>query len=189
MNEANVCILANKFEFEEPPCFELSLWRNALDSRCAPHLAAILKTNYLTYINLGNNRLGDDGAICLLALQYCHKLQELILWDNQISDIGLGYLISIIDDTAIKLLNIGTNQITDDGCKRLLAALPDTIEGVDFFSNQITRENLEIIKKAFRDLKNLRKFNVGGMNPIALDPECRQILEDEGKICDCVLAW
>ena len=187
MNEANVCLLSNAMEHDTLLWSQLSLWENWLDPRCAHHLSRILRTNYLTYLHLGNNCLGDDGMADLLVLQVCSNLRKLDLWNNKISDRGLGNLILVLKDTSLRELILGTNEITDAGCERLLSSLPSTIENVNLYSNKITANSLTVIIKAMRDLNHLKKLNVDGENPIAKCSTIQEILIREAAKYNCVL--
>lgn len=176
ISEANLCILANQYEFGKIHWPKLSLWNNSFDYRCAPHISAILKTNCLVCFNIGTNNLGVKGAACLESLQYCDKLYELSLWNNQFGDESLRYLIAVVKRTRLKILNLGVNNITDAGLKDLLPVLPSTIEDLDLFANQITNQSQDIICDAFRSRENLKIFILNGTNPIWQVREHRKLL-------------
>ncbi|XP_078361506.1 uncharacterized protein LOC144645842 [Oculina patagonica] len=105
----------------------------------------------LTHLNLGYNRIGDEGVKQLSKVIVNSNLESLNLSGNNITDKGLNYLSDKLVNTKVKSLNLSYNNITDKGLNYLSDKLVNTkVKSLDLssFNSNITREAEQRIQDA-----------------------------------------
>jgi len=106
----------------QPRCRSLSrlqLQLNHLTTEYMGVLApSIANCSKLEYLNLGDNKLGNEGCK-VLSRVLSSNIKVLNLWNNGIGDDGIIELINNIP-SSITTLNVKSNNIQQDGCKKLL---------------------------------------------------------------------
>lgn len=122
------CQSASILKFRLAPALEiLNLSDNQIDSSGAKNLSKVLKQYKLRELDLGNNNIGDEGAIAVAKLLAYYNsgrgtsafsvwpspsLKTLVLHDNQISDKGAHDLAKILQNFKLENLNLSNNAIS-----------------------------------------------------------------------------
>ena len=144
MDEANMNTLANAIAANFPTIEKVNLWNNYLGPRCANYISRIILCSSLTYLHLGQNRLGSKGMHFLSnALKDNLSLEHIDLWDNGIGSEGILSLIPFIAVSKLRRLNLGKNNIGAKACHEIFAALPPTIEELRMFETGIDDDGMQ----------------------------------------------
>jgi Ran GTPase-activating protein (RanGAP) involved in mRNA processing and transport len=107
---------------------ELDLRRKEIRYAQAKRIAMELSTNTtLIYLNLGDNRIGDAGAVALArALATNKSLKDLRLFRNCITDLGMATLArSLVQNSSLAKLNVNSNKFTAEAVWELGVALKE----------------------------------------------------------------
>ncbi len=136
---------------------QLDLGKNRIGDDGVKALGKVIETNLtLTQLDLKNNRIGDEGVKALgKVLETNQSITQLNLEYNSIGDDGVKALGKVLEtNPTLTQLNLGRNRIGDEGTKALCKALEN--------NTTLTQLNLEknIIgnegKKALEELMKLK---------------------------------
>lgn len=133
---------------------------------------ALGKLSSLTYLDLGECELEDDGVkmICHALFESDCELEHLYLNGNEITRKGAKHIADYIRDCQkLKVLHLQDNELTSKGVERIAAAFHvgddgSAIEEIELDSNMIGAIGARALIDAFgpegRDMPHLRKINL-----------------------------
>lgn len=103
----------------------IDLSGNHIDGEGAALLADALSANTITYLELGNNPLTDEGVQALaMALRGNTSLQSLVLYNTGLRNPGVEALASVLDThPALAVLVLDSNPFDDQGAASFATAL------------------------------------------------------------------
>ena len=126
----------------------------------------------LTSLNLGDNRIGDDGAKALAtALKNNTSLTSLNLLGNRIGDDGAKALATALEtNTSLTSLELGFNRIGADGATALATALKNntSLTSLNLLNNDIGDEGANALAAALKTNTSLTSLELG-FNGIGAD--------------------
>jgi Ran GTPase-activating protein (RanGAP) involved in mRNA processing and transport len=122
----------------------------------------------LTYLDLNNKDIDDDGATSLAqALQVNEYLQAILLHDNNISDNGAADLANALQvNESLRMIGLYNNIIGDKGAAALAKALQvnKSLTMIDLKGNNIGDSGALTLGKALQFNKSLTLINLNDNN-------------------------
>ena len=99
----------------------------------------IIRENKATYIALGSNQIGDEGAQAIAeALQGNTSITSIYFVGREIGDAGAKAIAGALKGTSITSLSLGNNKIGNVGAQAIAEALPYTsITSLHLWNNEI----------------------------------------------------
>ena len=136
---------------------ELILANCQIDFEGAKVIAARVTANLpgrLSRIDLGDNMIGDEGAIAICAaLENNESVKRLVLKGNQLTDDGVkGIVDALMNNRHLRDLDLHDNEITPKGAEHLRRLVQRThhLETLLVGSNQLGDEGVKHICKGIR---------------------------------------
>eukprot|EP00670_Eutreptiella_braarudii_P002022 CAMPEP_0174291490 /NCGR_PEP_ID=MMETSP0809-20121228/32235_1 /TAXON_ID=73025 ORGANISM="Eutreptiella gymnastica-like, Strain CCMP1594" /NCGR_SAMPLE_ID=MMETSP0809 /ASSEMBLY_ACC=CAM_ASM_000658 /LENGTH=892 /DNA_ID=CAMNT_0015390843 /DNA_START=19 /DNA_END=2694 /DNA_ORIENTATION=+ len=127
--------------------------------------------NTLIGIDLGNNNLGNVGALGLAnALRSNATLLSIDLNNNSIFAKGIVHMASaLMENTTLRHLDIGTNHSSNEGAISMAKALAfnSSLTRLCLTDNEIHQEGGEALYQYLKNNTTLRNFNYGGQGTSA----------------------
>lgn len=126
---------------------------------------ALRENTSLTYLNLGNNKIGDKWVkVISEALKENQTLTYLNLGGNNIGNEGAGYIAEILKlNSGLTDLQLYVNKIGDEGITTIAEALTtnSTLKGLNVGTNKITDLEAKEILKTLRTNSTLKELELG----------------------------
>ena len=161
IDEKGITKLANELPLTSLLILHLS--GNPLGNSGTRILASGLPGSSLLKLNLNSCGIGDDGLEALANKLPATSICHLQLAKNEIGDTGIYALSKILPKTSITRLSLRGNKITKNGLEHLCQLLSSSwVIEIDLSDNpcqvtdeleQLLQQNLEKLKRFFRDLK------------------------------------
>ena len=146
--------LPSKIDAAEDARGELILANCQIDLEGAKVIASRLAASTLTRIDLGDNLIGDEGAIAICeALALNESVRRLVLKGNQLSDDGVkGIVDALMSNRHLRDLDLHDNEITPKGAEHLRRLLQRThhLETLLVGSNSLGNEGVKHLCKGIR---------------------------------------
>ncbi|EKX35202.1 hypothetical protein GUITHDRAFT_54507, partial [Guillardia theta CCMP2712] len=139
---------------------------NQLGQEGSEHVAACLQVNqHVTRLNMGGNKIGDDGlrklASCFSSPSF--SLQHLQLYSNNISDVGGRELLeSLRGSTSLRSLDLAGNLLSCDCLLGPELALPSQLTSLSLAHNLLADAGAEALARCARESSSLTRIDVSG---------------------------
>lgn len=102
----------------------------------------------LEHLDLGFNRLGDEGVQALLGSEWAN-LESLTLSSNDLTDESVRAMVQSKCLVGVRHLELYDNQLTDEGVRLLLDSdLAGRLRYLSIYGDRLTRDVLEIVRRA-----------------------------------------
>ncbi|KAL7549003.1 hypothetical protein ACHAWF_012277, partial [Thalassiosira exigua] len=145
---------------------ELSLWANSITLAEGQFADALGQNQSLRVLDLGRNKIGDEGAKRLAtALKDNKTLVEVSLSFNKIGDEGAKSLADALGISAsLKVIGLGGNQIGDVGARHLAESLTKskTIREIWMYNNFIGDRGGQSFLGALESNDSIEKLDLCG---------------------------
>jgi len=100
-------------------------------------------------LNLGGNKITDEGVKQLSNAVINSQLSSLDLASNKITDEGVKQLSNAVINSRLSSLNLASNEITDEGVKQLSnAVINSQLSSLNLADNKITDESVKQLSNA-----------------------------------------
>ena len=122
----------------------------------ADKIGIMLCHSSITYVDLGNNGIGDEGVEKLVERLKSNKtIKHLGLWGNNITINGANHMRKLfsLNHTAVNSIELGSNPLKDEGVDLTLQSVTINMKYVGLYNTEITASSS--VSTAFDKIKSI----------------------------------
>jgi len=124
----------------------LNLGDNKIGNQGAKDLAKVLPVCQLKYLDVGNNQIGSSGCIALGKAIKHSQLVSLKLYDNSALTEGAEAIAEGLAGSLVQSLDLASNSIGDSGIEHLSRTLSSScLVSLNLKSNSITKQGISFL--------------------------------------------